>query len=41
MTEVVEFASPVLYDKIAQELNVELNKLGHIDDLYPVARAGF
>ncbi len=41
MTSVVNFSSPVLYDKIAQELNVELNKLGHIDDLYPVARAGF
>ena len=35
------FDNPILYDKIAQELNVKLDVLGYIDDLYGVAREGF
>jgi len=36
MTTVSTFSSPVLYDKIAQELNTELNSLGYFDTMYPV-----
>ena len=41
MTLVSTFTTPILYDKIAQELNTELNALGHIDDLYPVCSMGY
>lgn len=35
------FVSPLYYDKVAQELNVKLDLLGHIDDLYGVTFVGF
>lgn len=38
--DVIQFSNPVLYNKIAQELNDELYKLGIIDDLYPVCSIG-
>lgn len=41
MTTISTFASPILWQKIAQEINVELAKLGHFDDVYPVASIGF
>jgi len=40
MTRVIEYGTPILYDKVAQELNVKLFDLGYIDDLYPVAFTG-
>ena len=36
MTNVIQHGNPLLYDKIAQELNEHLALLGWIDDLYPV-----
>ena len=41
MTQVIEHGNPLLYDKIAQELNDKLYLLGHIDDLYPVCFTGY
>lgn len=37
MPTVTPFSSPVLYEKVAQELNTQLALLGYFDDLYPVA----
>ncbi len=34
------FANPFLWDKVAQELNLSINALGHFDDLYMVAHVG-
>lgn len=41
MTLVQNFSSPLLYDKISQELNALLTTLGYIDDLYPVCWVGY
>jgi len=41
MTQVQLFSSPLLYEKVAQELNTLLTTLGHIDDLYPVCWVGY
>jgi len=41
MTAVTNFTSPLFYDKISQELNVKLDALGYIDDLYPVCYVGY
>jgi hypothetical protein len=41
MTQVSTFDSPLLYDKIAQELNTKLSSLAFINDLYGVASVGF
>jgi len=38
--DIIQNSSPLLYDKIAQELNDEMNCLGYIDDLYPVCSIG-
>ena len=41
MTQVQPFASPLYYDKVAQELNAKLTLLSHIDDLYGVTWVGY
>ena len=41
MTAVINFTSPLFYDKVAQELNTEIDKLGYIDDLYGVCYVGY
>lgn len=40
-SDISAHGTPILYDKVAQELNVQLNLLGHIDDLYPVCFMGY
>jgi len=41
MTQVTAFASPLYFDKVAQDLNTLLDALGYIDDLYPVCWVGY
>jgi len=40
-SDISAFSNPILWDKIAQEINVKLTALGHFDDVYPVASVGF
>ena len=40
MTTIIPQGEPLLYDKIAQDLNEKMFTLGHIDDLYPVCFTG-
>ena len=40
-SDISAFSTPLFYDKVAQELNIEISDLGHIDDLYPVCWIGY
>ncbi len=40
-SDITAFASPLYYDKVAQELNTKIDLLSHIDDLYGVAWVGY
>jgi len=40
-SDITAYSNPLFYNKVAQELNVKLDSLGHIDDLYPVCFVGY